>query len=139
MNAILETKFKDHWSKTSNELAEMKSQISKKILADEIASEADITKLVEEKCQTIIHGQTTCIQSINEIEFHADFKDNLISKLQEQAQQVSRDLQISLRDEYLKYKSDIKDENEALFQKTEHGTFEVILKAQCRDSRDASK
>ena len=111
MGAIMENLYKDHWTNRSNELAQLRIEISERILAGEIVSEGGVNEIIQEKCNQIIHEETTGIKAISDSELEAYFKNRLIDQLRDQVENVSRDVRINLRNEFLKYKHNIEKED----------------------------
>ena len=110
MGAIMENMFKDHWQNRSNELAQLRIQISERIQAGDIVTEGGVDEIIQEKRLQIIHEETTAIKAINDTELEAYFKNRLIDQLRDQVENVSRDVRITLQNEFLKHKHNIAKE-----------------------------
>ena len=102
--------FKVRFTNRSIELAQLRIQISEKILNGEIVSETGVNELKEVKLNQMIHEETTSIQSISENQLEAHFKNKLIDQLRQQVENVTRDMRKNLCKEYLKYKDNIEKE-----------------------------
>ena len=110
MGAIMENMFKDHWRIRSNELAQLRIQISERIQAGDIVTEGGVDETIQEKRDQIIHEETTAIKAINDSELEPYFKNRLIDQLRDQVENVSRDYRITLQNEFLKHKHNIAKE-----------------------------
>ena len=84
--------FKVRFTNRSIELAQLRIQISEKILNGEIVSETGVNELIEVKLNQMIHEETTSIQSISENQLEAHFKNKLIDQLRQQVENVTRDM-----------------------------------------------
>ena len=110
MGAIMENMFKDHWRIRSNELAQLRIQISERIQAGDIVTEGGVDEIIRENRDQIIHEETTAIKAINDSELEPYFKNRLIDQLRDQVENVSRDYRITLQNEFLKHKHNIAKE-----------------------------
>ena len=110
MGAIMENMFKDRWQNRSNELAQLRIQISERIQAGDIVTEGGVDEIIQEKRHQIIHEETTAINAINDTELEAYFKNRLMDQLRDQVENVSRDVRIALQNEFLKHKHNIAKE-----------------------------
>ena len=110
MGAIMENMFKDHWRNRSNELAQLRIQISERIQAGDIVTEGGVDEIIHEKRHQIIHEETNAIKAINDTELEPYFKNRLIDQLRDQVENVSRDVRITLQNEFLKHKHNIAKE-----------------------------
>ena len=110
MGAIMENRFKEHWKKRSEELAQLRNQVSERIQAGEIRNIVAVDEIIDQKRDQIMHEEDIAIKAINDTELELYFKNRLFEQLRDRVETVSRNYRTNLRNDLYNHKCKIAKE-----------------------------